>query len=119
MLRKRLPSLKPGSIRLVDSNWSRRSSSAVICSADITDGGRRRSCYLTPVAKGSYRSAACMDWHGGTSGGLVYSTSLIRPSPRSEEHTSELQKIMRNSYAVSCEKKKKHISTQNTNKTKT
>src|SRR3546814_4167525 len=28
--------------------------------------------------------------------------------PRSEEHTSELQSLMRNSYAVFCLKKKKH-----------
>src|SRR3546814_5521330 len=28
--------------------------------------------------------------------------------PRSEEHTSELQSLMRNSYAVTCSKKKKH-----------
>src|SRR3546814_6523786 len=31
--------------------------------------------------------------------------------PRSEEHTSELQSLMRNSYAVSCSKKKKHKTT--------
>src|SRR3546814_9830764 len=30
---------------------------------------------------------------------------------RSEEHTSELQSLMRNSYAVFCLKKKKHIKT--------
>src|SRR3546814_8268727 len=30
---------------------------------------------------------------------------------RSEEHTSELQSLMRNSYAVFCLKKKKHINT--------
>src|SRR3546814_6240141 len=29
------------------------------------------------------------------------------PAPRSEEHTSELQSLMRNSYAVFCLKKKK------------
>src|SRR3546814_7888795 len=29
------------------------------------------------------------------------------PQPRSEEHTSELQSLMRNSYAVFCLKKKK------------
>src|SRR3546814_3929067 len=31
-----------------------------------------------------------------------------RFSPRSEEHTSELQSLMRTSYAVFCLKKKKH-----------
>src|SRR3546814_9543182 len=34
---------------------------------------------------------------------------------RSEEHTSELQSLMRNSYAVFCLKKKKHKRTQATN----
>src|SRR3546814_9825627 len=34
---------------------------------------------------------------------------LPRPSPRSEEHTSELQSLMRISYAVFCLKKKKII----------
>src|SRR3546814_8575159 len=32
-----------------------------------------------------------------------------RPAGRSEEHTSELQSLMRNSYAVFCWKKKKQI----------
>src|SRR3546814_4020810 len=34
--------------------------------------------------------------------------------PRSEEHTSELQSLMRISYAVFCLKKKKKLTTQNT-----
>src|SRR3546814_9785900 len=34
------------------------------------------------------------------------------PDPRSEEHTSELQSLMRISYAVFCLKKKIHITTQ-------
>src|SRR3546814_3699885 len=37
---------------------------------------------------------------------------------RSEEHTSELQSLMRNSYAVFCLKKKKHIQTRTTITTK-
>src|SRR3546814_7077388 len=32
----------------------------------------------------------------------------VAANPRSEEHTSELQSLMRNSYAVFCLKKKKH-----------
>src|SRR3546814_2767302 len=47
--------------------------------------------------------------------------SIMRPSvsdeARSEEHTSELQSLMRISYAVFCLKKKKQIS-DNTNDTK-
>src|SRR3546814_3262072 len=34
-----------------------------------------------------------------------------RTAPRSEEHTSELQSLMRNSYAVFCLKKKQHNNT--------
>src|SRR3546814_2066908 len=34
-----------------------------------------------------------------------------REAGRSEEHTSELQSLMRTSYAVFCLKKKKHITT--------
>src|SRR3546814_9304577 len=44
------------------------------------------------------------------------SFSLARPAvrgPRSEEHTSELQSLMRTSYAVFCLKKKKKIKKTN------
>src|SRR3546814_1483280 len=34
-------------------------------------------------------------------------SAMIAPAPRSEEHTSELQSLMRISYAVFCLKKKK------------
>src|SRR3546814_3146188 len=44
-------------------------------------------------------------------------SSVLLPQPRSEEHTSELQSLMRISYAVFCLKKKNHttniISTHN------
>src|SRR3546814_6210363 len=52
---------------------------------------------------------------GEDGSGDTTSTSGIIPSPgqvrvtRSEEHTSELQSLMRNSYAVFCLKKKKNI----------
>src|SRR3546814_6827705 len=39
-----------------------------------------------------------------------------RNPTRSEEHTSELQSLMRISYAVFCLKKKNHTKTQNINK---
>src|SRR3546814_1906516 len=38
--------------------------------------------------------------------------SISGASPRSEEHTSELQSLMRNSYAVFCLKKKKQTDIQ-------
>src|SRR3546814_8301632 len=42
-----------------------------------------------------------------------------RGDPRSEEHTSELQSLMRNSYAVFCLKKKKTLKYQTTHTTST
>src|SRR3546814_3203724 len=38
---------------------------------------------------------------------------LVASAVRSEEHTSELQSLMRNSYAVFCLKKKQHTHTVN------
>src|SRR3546814_6218121 len=40
--------------------------------------------------------------------GLLDATTLLNGLPRSEEHTSELQSLMRISYAVFCLKKKKN-----------
>src|SRR3546814_10065657 len=39
---------------------------------------------------------------------MIHLARKTRYSPRSEEHTSELQSLMRISYAVFCLKKKKH-----------
>src|SRR3546814_1322670 len=41
----------------------------------------------------------------------------VRPQPRSEEHTSELQSLMRISYAVFCLKKKKKVTNKHSHKT--
>src|SRR3546814_5453895 len=43
----------------------------------------------------------------GENPGWVSTVPLVDPMSRSEEHTSELQSLMRNSYAVFCLKKKK------------
>src|SRR3546814_1934878 len=43
----------------------------------------------------------------------AHPTEVRRKSMRSEEHTSELQSLMRISYAVFCLKKKKQQQTQN------
>src|SRR3546814_10256120 len=68
-----------------------------------------RHCSATSAAIGRGR------WAGGFSTkGLRPSTteSLAPPPSRSEEHTSELQSLMRLSYAVFCLKKKKHKTEQ-------
>src|SRR3546814_3891554 len=47
--------------------------------------------------------------HGCATGRIIMSaTGRTPPSTRSEEHTSELQSLMRISYAVFCLKKKKN-----------
>src|SRR3546814_3918442 len=61
-----------------------------------------------------FRSAAMngIALHGGHipyGGTFLVFTDYCRPSIRSEEHTSELQSLMRISYAVFCLKKKNHI----------
>src|SRR3546814_7326817 len=61
----------------------------------------------------SRRRAALSRWTGGGAGGVradrrAFPNGGADPRPdRSEEHTSELQSLMRISYAVFCLKKKK------------
>src|SRR3546814_8213177 len=70
-------------------------------------------------AEAAHRLAAqvrgCSD-HGHDAGAV---TQVLRgfPSSRSEEHTSELQSLMRISYAVFCLKTKKNKSKHTTNTT--
>src|SRR3546814_5058841 len=46
--------------------------------------------------------------HSGSQANQVVFLALLQPVDRSEEHTSELQSLMRISYAVFCLKKKQH-----------
>src|SRR3546814_3555225 len=106
------------------SDWS-----SDVCSSDLTrtgrDGGgwpgrrsgalRWRSCSTRP---GSSRSPPATSRTAGRSVSRTTSASA-RPSSawptRSEEHTSELQSLMRISYAVFClKKKKKHTHEKHT-----
>src|SRR3546814_7845155 len=48
----------------------------------------------------------------GISNEITYDTRDSRFDPRSEEHTSELQSLMRISYAVLCLKKNNRVSTK-------
>src|SRR3546814_3954119 len=64
------------------------------------------------------RARAGLKWRGAMlrpSG--VAEAEGARPMDRSEEHTSELQSLMRISYAVFCLKKKKIIITRSKNET--
>src|SRR3546814_8738850 len=53
---------------------------------------------------------------GACDGGVGQSATRPAAGDRSEEHTSELQSLMRISYAVFCLKKKKHIHKTTSNK---
>src|SRR3546814_5551281 len=73
---------------------------------------RRAAAAHRPGCGGQQRSVRILQPAGG-----------VRPRPRSEEHTSELQSLMRISYAVFCLKKKKiiiyeHASNPNIDETK-
>src|SRR3546814_2363760 len=59
---------------------------------------RHFPCYNRPVKSGRIRHQSV--------------TMGVYPGVRSEEHTSELQSLMRISYAVFCLKKKKHQKTR-------
>src|SRR3546814_7905381 len=60
------------------------------------------------AARAAWSNAdAALQIHGGNGYALEYEISRIR----SEEHTSELQSLMRNSYAVFCLKKQSKVKT--------
>src|SRR3546814_6023638 len=67
------------------------------------------------LARGSDRTYRLVDWQG--------LREIVTPDPRSEEQTSELQSLMRSSYAVFCLQKKtqydtsKKVTSHNTNNT--
>src|SRR3546814_3992055 len=81
---------------------------------------RHRGSRVAVKAKGQCRSALVCPFHGwsynldGTLRGPARPKTLPKLDPvefgRSEEHTSELQSLMRISYAVFCLKKKKNKS---------
>src|SRR3546814_5894316 len=94
--------------------------SSDVCSSDLPCqpnrmAERRRRCDDTqgsssPTTSNSFRSCvrAAPSFHS-RSRRMISSSASAAPSlsPRSEEHTSELQSLMRISYAVFCLKKKK------------
>src|SRR3546814_10884087 len=66
-------------------------------------------CALTAPFHPYLPSCPRPETSGASEGGLLsVALSLGSPPPRSEEHTSELQSLMRISYAVFCLKKKKN-----------
>src|SRR3546814_6383324 len=74
------------------------STTAVIASPNFSSGSPTATASAT--AEWVFRTSS-------TSSGYTFSPPVLR----SEEHTSELQSLMRNSYAVFCLKKKNNIMT--------
>src|SRR3546814_2686888 len=79
-------------------------------SAAMTDaeGNEVGSVELTEMQNGTLLVAKLTGLPEGAHGFHVHTAGLCEP-PRSEEHTSELQSLMRISYAVFCLQKKKII----------
>src|SRR3546814_9753719 len=93
------------------SDWS-----SDVCSSDLYALARPGSIFL---ARRSTTRGSCLS--GGSFSMLTRRACSIPAAPsraavgywrRSEEHTSELQSLMRISYAVFCLKKKKHTQQQ-------
>src|SRR3546814_3851013 len=96
------------------SDWS-----SDVCSSDLngsTGKVKRRSPDLSGASGAAEEQhqivrghrAAFGEGQSGIAGGRLDRFSIAQPPCRSEEHTSELQSLMRISYAVFCLKKKKH-----------
>src|SRR3546814_8422933 len=94
------------------SDWS-----SDVCSSDLT-----ANCLaIQPLSLFSIGNILYMYWQGRCDGngdidgtcrrraGFFYESAIPGDRTRSEEHTSELQSLMRNSYAVFCLKKKKTL----------
>src|SRR3546814_8960129 len=93
-------------------------------SALMLSGGATLGLFHVGVVKALYRESLLPPVMSGSSAGSVVSATvgtratheveeLLDPeSARSEEHTSELQSLMRISYAVLCLKKKKTMHTK-------
>src|SRR3546814_4215209 len=80
------------------------------------DGYRRNHCWGTARCVGFGSSAVPAAYHRTlhqrrrrNAAATAESRQVSRSLPRSEEHTSELQSLMRISYAVFCLKKKKYL----------
>src|SRR3546814_4331744 len=103
------------------SDWS-----SDVCSSDLTSCAGTANEVKTTIAYGASGVAnnllptqvtkAAGNGSGSATVKTAYDTigDAISVDGRSEEHTSELQSLMRISYAVFCLKKKKHNNTGNT-----
>src|SRR3546814_5226332 len=80
-------------------------SSAAACSAAVVDGSGVLAREYLPLARGHAEVLLPMIRRVMAEAGRTFAD--LGAVARSEEHTSELQSLMRTSYAVFCLKKKK------------
>src|SRR3546814_5297257 len=89
--------------------------SSDVCSSDLGAAAVRRrasaDCAMEPISSGISSSSICtfcspLISDSLRSAGVMVSSAISRNATRSEEHTSELQSLMRISYAVFCLQKK-------------
>src|SRR3546814_2630696 len=77
---------------------------------EVLEGGKRISYGARAINEGGWQSVPKLAFPGGAligcSAGFVNVPRIKGSHTRSEEHTSELQSLMRISYAVFCLKKK-------------
>src|SRR3546814_4567846 len=91
------------------SDWS-----SDVCSSDLVSGSRPIAGPIAAVRASTRPMSKTGSWSGwgpttlSRTAGIVRSLGHALAGSRSEEHTSELQSLMRISYAVFCLKKKKH-----------
>src|SRR3546814_6330310 len=88
----------------------------LVAGVPLASGALVRITQRPPRWSASYstsrsRGASTVNSRGSAAGAQRNSLDTVLSTPRSEEHTSELQSLMRLSYAVFCLKKKKTLNT--------
>src|SRR3546814_6786905 len=80
----------------------------------LRQSDRRRRRFFRPDPDGDLAGGE----HAAVAAVFLWRDAAVRAAARSEEHTSELQSLMRISYAVFCLKKKKTLQCRTTRKTR-
>src|SRR3546814_8160279 len=100
-------------IRIKTSSFQRQYVNASLCRAKANANYLGSSMALNEVLRDGYDEALMLDPEGFVAEGSAENIFVITDG-RSEEHTSELQSLMRNSYAVFFLKKKTKNKKNNT-----